>query len=171
MLKFIWLITLFLSVDSQTLIAYSDISTTILLDPMGKKLVLPNTYSSNNPNPLNNGANVVYMDGPDTWPSGTKTTFQNQFYTNCPMAIATLTIFADDYFTVYLNGISIFSGNNKQTYTIKINLECGLNNLTTIVTNLGGSGGYLFAITQNQTDCYQCGYLSHYEFMSCQCIC
>lgn len=123
MLKLFLLITLLLSTHAQTLIAYSDLTTTTLLEPKGKTLAYPHYYASKNPNPLGNGAsNVIYLDGPDTWPAGTKTTFQTIFYVNCPQATATLVIFADDYFTAYLNGVPILEGTNCSTYTIKINL-------------------------------------------------
>lgn len=90
---------------------------------------------------------------------------------NCPEAPTTLYITADDTFSVYLNKAAIATGNDwtaKWTFTIKP--QCGINNFTVIANDVGGGGaGLIYAIVQNQDNCYKCGALAFYNPANCKC--
>jgi hypothetical protein len=124
---------------------------------------------------LGYGSQWIYVNGTDSWSDGYTAVFQTLFNSICPQSSAVLTITADDVFIATLNGHQISSGNDWKTkYQFPINnLECGLNNLTIEVINhfQGTPASLIFAITQTQINCYQCGPYADYNFNTCQCEC
>jgi len=84
---------------------------------------------------------------------GYNNTFQRLFYVDCPQAVATLNITADNLFYAYLNGAYIGTGSNWTiSYVFYVNVKCGLNNLTVLVINhdAGSPAALIYTLVQNQ---------------------
>jgi hypothetical protein len=87
-----------------------------------------------------------------------------------------LTITADNSFTARVNGGSAYTGDDWRkiyTFTIK-NIKCGLNKLvvSTVNADRNSPAALIFAITQDQSRCYQCASpLSYYNRDTCRCEC
>lgn len=115
-------------------------------------------------------------DNNDNWPSTYKATIQTLFQTDCT-ASAVLYIAADNIFTAYLNGALVGTFNDwTKLQSYAINLKCGSNNLTVVVQNTESTGpeGVIFAISQDQSTCYNCGQnplAATYNPNTCQCEC
>ena len=90
----------------------------------------------------------------------------------CPGAPTTLYITADDTFTAYLNDVPIGSGNDwRRAFSFVIKPKCGINTFKVITHDISGRYGLIFAIVQNQSNCYQCGPLAFYNTNYCKCEC
>jgi hypothetical protein len=102
-------------------------------------------------------------------------TFTAKFYAKSTKN-ATLTITADNTFSAKLNGGVAFTGNDwtkKYTFTL-CNLVCGENTLVITVINqdAGSPAALIFAVTQDQSKCFEClSLLSYYNEKTCQCEC
>jgi hypothetical protein len=120
--------------------------------PAGDTTVLSNIHNQLRPNHLGLGPQWVWYKSNGNGATGT---FQTLFMSDCPHQPADLTISPDDWFTIYFNGEPIVSGGAYPSiYTYKLNLQCGLNNLTVIVMNTGGPGAVIFKVEQEQDNCF-----------------
>jgi hypothetical protein len=72
---------------------------------------------------------------------------------DCPQAVATLKITADNAFTAYLNGVKVGNGSSwYQIYNFTVAVKCGLNNITVVVINhdQGSPAALIYSLIQNQ---------------------
>lgn len=158
---------------TQTVVIYSDQSTTTVSAPSAQTAVLDKYHNLNHPNYLGNQAKWIWASNPLAFPSAT---FVTHFYSDCPQATAVLRITAESSFTVYLNSVLIGSGNNwAQVYLFKVNLICGKNHLEVLVNNKDRNchPGLIFAVVQDQSECYNCkeNPSAFYNPDTCSCQC
>ncbi len=159
--------------SSNVPILISSPSIATVLSPVGSTTIQETYHTANNPNFVGYNANWIFINGTASWPANAQASFQSLFYSDCPQTVAVLTITADDKFVAYLNNVVVGTGSSwQQTYSFKLNLKCGINNLTVVVTNIypNTPAGTVFVIYQNQTKCYDCPN-ANYDRKKCQCVC
>ncbi len=156
----------------QRVLLISDPSTTTIISPQGKKTSLEKWYTTSMPGRIGDQAQWLGIEGMDGWPDKYQATFTASFYTDCPSQSGTLILVADDVHIAYINGKPVGTGGGwNTTFTYKIELVCGVNNLTIVVINYVSStaGALTFKIIQDTSDCYKCNPATFYNFDTCSC--
>lgn len=176
-MKTLLLIALLCSLTlTQTLLLASSPANTIITSPVGLSVAVDPYHNAHHLNFIGDGAQWLWQAGGASWASGQTLVFETQFYAACN-GTATLTITADNNFSVLLNGVgSPLIGNSWTTkYSFFLNpLKCGKNVLTITVVNLdeGSPAALIFSVVQDQSNCFNCKTpLSFYNRNTCQCEC
>jgi hypothetical protein len=121
---------------SQTVILKSDITSSTIINPAGSTVILDTYHTSINPDFLGTGAAWIWTNQTGSNTNGYSLTFQTMFFADCP-GNGILTITADNSFEAWLNGLSIGTGSDWTVkYDLKVELRCGLNNLTVKASNM-----------------------------------
>lgn len=95
---------------SQTVLVWSDPSTTKIISPADKKAGIEKRFAGLKPGFLGGEAQWLGIFGMDNgMPNNYQVTYQALFPADCPHEPATLVILGDNVFIAYLNGRSIGS--------------------------------------------------------------
>jgi hypothetical protein len=161
-----------LSMEATVLVS-SGLNNTIITSPSNKTVVIEKYHTTNNFNYISYNAQWLWKAGGESWPSQDTVVFRSQFYADC-QSPATLIITADNIFYASLNGGSAYTGNDwtkKYQFTLS-KLTCGINILIFTVINKDPKtpAALIFAVIQDQTNCYGCkSLLSYYNLNTCRC--
>ncbi len=154
----------------QKVLLISDQYTTSISSSQGKNVSLEKNKNTNYPDFIGDHAMWLGIEGMNGWPDQYQATFTASFFADATEA--TLILTADDVFIAYINGRPIATGQNwLKSFTYKINLTCGVNNLTIVVINYNADspGALIFKVVQDTTESYKCYPAAYYNYGKCNC--
>jgi len=164
------LLLVIVGLTTPTIIVQSTLTTTIVTT--GHTVAYAGYFNTNDAGYLGAGTDWIWDQYGDLSPKGTKLTFQSLFYMSCG-STPLLNISAEASFVAYFDGVQIGSGNNWKTiYSFNLTGGCGSHNLTIVVTRGSDSGaGLIFTVSQDQSNCFNCGSNGFWNSNVCQCQC